>query len=173
MSTTHSPGILRLGGSYTVWDELKAEIAVHRQLIQRELEAFGPLLDDCRAREPSPVEVAALGMMLQSTYNGFENQFKRVAAAVDGAVPTGEAWHRELLDSLAAATATRPAVISEALRCDLAELLQFRHAFRHAYGFMLDWHRMRHLAMQCREIVAQVDEAIDAFLASLDEAPDA
>ena len=154
-----------------MWDELKAEVAVHQQFIQRELQEFGPLLDDCQTREPSSVETAALATILQSLYNGFENQFKRIALAVDGVVPTGEAWHRELLDSLAAATETRPPIIPGTLRSTLAELLQFRHAFRHAYGFMLDWHRMRHLAMQCREIVTQVDEAIDAFLASLDRLP--
>jgi len=38
--------------------------------------------------------------MLHSFYTGVENIFKRVAVEIDGAPPTGESWHRGLLDAI-------------------------------------------------------------------------
>jgi hypothetical protein len=37
----------------------------------------------------------------------------------------------------------RPAVIAEPLRARLKEYLDFRHFFRHAYGYTLEWNQLR------------------------------
>lgn len=37
---------------------------------------------------------------LHDVYSGFERVFKQIAATVDGSVPTGAEWHRELLDQM-------------------------------------------------------------------------
>ena len=173
MSTTRSLGTYGPGGSYTVWDELRAEIEVQRQLIRCEFDEFAPSLAAYETREPTGVEMRALGAMLQSVYTGIENQLERISRVIEGAVPSGESWHRELLDGMAAATDDRPAVIPESAHVLLLDLLRFRHLFRHSYSHVLRWDRMRDLVLGVADTVDLVDRGIDAFLASLDDAPDA
>ena len=88
------------------------------------------------------IERSALAAMLHSFYTGIENIFKRVAVEIDGEPPTGDFWHRQLLDRMACPRRDRPAVISKTLKDKLRTYLEFRHVFRHAYTFELRWEKM-------------------------------
>ena len=91
----------------------------------------------CASATPDAIELSALAAMLHSFYTGIENIFKRIALELDGAMPRGESWHRELLDAMTGPTQARGAVISLPLRGQLREYLGFRHVFRQAYSFQL------------------------------------
>lgn len=67
--------------------------------------------------------------MLHSFYTGIENIFKRIGVELDKALPGGQSWHRELLDSMSAPSEFRSAIISQDLRFRLEEYLKFRHVF--------------------------------------------
>ncbi len=101
--------------------------------------------------------------MLHSFYNGFENIFKRVAAELDGGLPSGEFWHRELLDSMTMPGRERSAVISESLIETLDDYMAFRHFFRHAYIFNLNWDGMKTLVLGCEETLTLVEANLDRF----------
>ncbi len=107
----------------------------------------------------------ALGAVaLHAWYTGFETLVERVVRQLDGAVPRGDAYHRELL--FAATTEVphaRPAVIPSSLTDDLIELLSFRHFFRHAYGVELDPLRLRPQLTRLVRVHEQVSQALDAF----------
>ncbi len=76
-------------------------------------------------------------------YCGAENIFKRIAPALNGGVPEGPAWHKELLYHMSLAISeVRPAVVSKETAGLLDEFLDFRHKFRHIYGFDLDFRKM-------------------------------
>jgi hypothetical protein len=60
----------------------------------------------------------------------------------DKKIPSSESWHRDLLSQMAAATETRPPVISASLFTRLAELLAFRHLFRGASIALMRWDKL-------------------------------
>ena len=93
-----------------------------------------------------------------------ENIFKRVAVELDNEPVRGETWHRELLQRMKTATARRPALLSEELHDTLNEYLRFRHVFRNAYSFDLDWRKMSPLALCLEATFQKLEKALDVFL---------
>jgi hypothetical protein len=106
--------------------------------------------------------------MLHSFYTGIENILKRIAVALDGGLPKGENWHRDLLASMAKPGAHRPAALSPAARLALRQYLGFRHVFRQGYGFDLQWEKMSGLVGQCEATWRLVQAELAAFLAARD-----
>ena len=73
---------------------------------------------------------AHVALTLQHTYSAAENILKAIAATFEG-VPTGEKWHKQLLDAMAEPVADRPAVLSPDVHPHLDELRRFRHYLIH------------------------------------------
>ncbi|MBZ5542797.1 MAG: hypothetical protein LAO07_03850 [Acidobacteriia bacterium] len=147
-----------------MWDKLRKQIGVELEQLDRLFEVHRPLLNKTREIPPNDIELSALAAFLHSFYTGIENIFKRVAVEVDGLPPQGESWHRELLASMAERAAARPPVISPDLGARLMEYLQFRHFFRHAYSFLLQWSKMRPLIAGCEDTLAKFRAEIESFL---------
>jgi hypothetical protein len=142
-----------------------------REQIELELAQLAALMSrhpDLLLKGPSDlltnVEIDALAALLHSFYSGVENMFKRISVSVDGGVPTGMMWHVRLLDSMASSTANRTAVISERLRVSLRDYLDFRHVFRHAYSFDLQWTKMAPLVRACRTMLKELKSEISLFI---------
>ena len=58
----------------------------------------------------------SVALNLHGFYSGLERLFELIARHVDGAVPSGETWHRDLLQRMTQDMAgVRPAVLSQAL----------------------------------------------------------
>jgi hypothetical protein len=115
-----------------VWDSLREQVTVEPEQLHRLLEMYRPLVERCANDAPNDIELSALAAMLHSFYNGIENIFKRVAEELDGGSPSGEFWHRKLLDSMKTPRTSRPAAVSGELTERLDDYLTFRHLFRHA-----------------------------------------
>lgn len=79
----------------------------------------------------------SLGFALHNFYNGVEQILEEIAKEVDGARPSGDGMHSELLDQMAQPTANRPAMVPEESWEQFQDLRRFRHMFRHAYGVEL------------------------------------
>lgn len=88
----------------------------------------------------SALELAGLGSVLHSIYNGVENILKQVFRAEGIALPEGAFWHKDLLS-----TASERGVIGKETFALLKEYAAFRHFFVHAYGPQLDVSRIRPL----------------------------
>jgi hypothetical protein len=144
-------------------DKIEFEL---RQLGQL-LAAHKELIDACHEREPTAIELSALAMLLHSFYTGVENIFKRIAVEADGDPVRGEAWHRDLLDRMAAPGARRTAVISTALRDQLDDYLAFRHVFRHVYTFELSWAKLAPLILGYPDVQTRVCAELMAFVRQL------
>lgn len=83
---------------------------------------------------------------------------------IDGNMPSGEEWHKRLLDRMAVEVEDlRPPVIDSALKEQLSEYLRFRHLFRHIYGFELNWDRCRPLVQKLPEINRELSDSLDRF----------
>ena len=93
-----------------------------------------------------------------------ENIFKRVSLELDGEPVRGDNWHRDLLLHMKTPTAQRPTLLPEELHDALLDYLRFRHVFRNAYSFDLDWRKMSPLVLKLEETFRQLERALDAFL---------
>lgn len=147
-----------------MWDKLRKQITVERQLLDHLIETHRTLIERCATSAPSEVELSALAAALHSFYGGVENTFKRIAEELDGGAPRGEFWHRELLDSMSRPGKARPAVISRSLVERLDRYLDFRHFFRHSYVFHLRWDRMETLVLDWEETLKLLESDLDRFL---------
>ena len=146
------------------WDKFRKQQATEREQLQRLLSGIRPLLTQCHDTVPTEIELSALAATLHSFYTGVENIFKRVAVELDGELVRGDAWHRELLLRMKAPAAHRPALLSEELHDTLNEYLRFRHVFRNAYSFDLDWQKMSPLVLRLEETFQRLGNALDDFL---------
>jgi len=85
-----------------------------------------------------------------------------IALDLDRKVPSSEAWHRDLLNQMAAATDAWPAVITADLVTQLGELLAFRHLFRGASIALMRWNKLSPLVAKVdgvhQEIVRELSE---------------
>jgi ribonuclease HepT-like protein len=147
-----------------VSDKLRKQIATEREQLNRLIETHRPLLDKCADDAPSEIELSAIAAMLHAFYTGIENIFKRVALQLDGALPGGMSWHRELLGAMSLQNDNRAAVISEALRERLKDYLKFRHVFRQTYSFQLQWEKMSSLTLDCENTLRMLERDLDNFL---------
>jgi len=154
-----------------VWDRLRKQLAVEREELHRLLDIYRPLIVQSNETPPNPIELSALAAMLHAFYNGVENIFKRIAAEIDGRMPGGDFWHREMLETMSKPNEARPAAISQALNEHLREYLEFRHVFRHAYTFELRWEKMRSLALGCQDTLVSFEAELDAFLSGRPGSP--
>jgi hypothetical protein len=143
--------------------DLRAEIDFERGQVSRLLQESAPLLTLCRRQAPDAMARAALASILHSFYTGVENLFKRIATATGETLPTAATWHRDLLTAMSEAGPGRPAVISEDARAALRPYLAFRHAFRHAYTFDLQWDKMQDLVLALDDTWRRVDAELAAF----------
>ena len=148
----------------SAWAKFRKQQATEREQLQRLLAGIHGLLTQCRTTAPTEIELSALAALLHSFYTGVENIFKRVAVELDGEQVSGEAWHRELLRRMKSPSAHRPALLTEELHDTLNEYLRFRHVFRIAYAFDLDWQKMSPLVLRLEETFKLLEAALNDFV---------
>ncbi|MEZ4265730.1 MAG: hypothetical protein R3F39_05075 [Myxococcota bacterium] len=148
---------------------LRAEVRSDRSTFEsrlRELDALN--LEDA---SPAPGDVARAAIAPHAAYCAVEALLARVLRTVDGSIPDGPEWPRELL--LAAGLTIpdiRPPLLSPAVVTDLQRLLGFRHFFRHAYAVELDptqLHATREVARRVAAPLSADLDGLDAFLERL------
>jgi hypothetical protein len=112
----------------------------------------------------------AVALNLHSCYSGLETLFALIAEHVDGDLPTGETWHRDLLRRMATDTAaTRPAVISAEAAESLDELRRLRHLVRNVYATTLRPDRLEALVVALPDTWQRTTVELTAFAAFLDD----
>ena len=117
-----------------------------------------------RTAVPTPFELRGFGSLLHDFYTAVEDVFEVVAGDVNGSLPEGTTWHKEILVKMSISIpGLRPAVISEELRWKLDEYLRFRHVFRNVYGYLLDWRRIRPLLENLGSVYRQFAREVDTF----------
>lgn len=134
-------------------EQLSHLLEVHRELVLKS--------QDC---VPSSVELSALAMMLHSFYTGVENIFKRITVDSGDQILSGENWHRALLDSMLRSASSRPIVISPETHESLGDYRAFRHVFRNAYSFDLDWGKLAPLVADCDSTLKRLNAELRLFL---------
>lgn len=81
----------------------------------------------------------SVAINLHSFYNGVERMFELLARELDGGLPSGPAWHRDLLAQMTLKVeGVRPAVIRTETASRLEEYLRFRHLVRNLYTWSFE-----------------------------------
>lgn len=155
--------------SFSVSLKLKKQINVEFERLNNLIETYRPLLSKCAKFPPDKIEMGSLASMLHSFYTGIENIFKRVTLEIDQASLGGDAWHRELLNAMIRPNSNRESLISNDMHKKLEKYLDFRHVFRHAYAFELQWKKMSWQVKECEQTLRQLQEEISSFLKKLPE----
>ncbi|MBX2997954.1 MAG: hypothetical protein KF893_05540 [Caldilineaceae bacterium] len=132
--------------------------------IDRLLDTYEELLRQADADQLDLIIVTAMASVLHSFYTGVENIFSMVAKQIDMSIPQGPRFHSELLAIMIRETTQRPSVISAELAAQLLKYLGFRHYYRHAYSFRLDWDEMSELVRQLEPTWASLKRALQEFL---------
>jgi hypothetical protein len=146
-----------------VWPKTREKVELEFEQLYRLVLGYRGLSSELADREPDSVELAALAAYLHSFYTGLENVFRRIAAEVDGQLPSSPAWHNDLLDQMSSSQPNRPALMNTQLRGRLADYLVFRHYFRHGYTFTLRWEKMRDLVADAEAVLLEVEKACRAL----------
>ena len=109
-------------------------------------------------------DMTILGSVLHSFYNGLENIFEIIAKNIDCNVPNGNKSHQELLHQMASENGMRNEIINEELYLKLREYATFRHFYRHAYSFQLNWEKMKPLIDIVHSVWQEVKQSLENFI---------
>lgn len=146
--------------------EINQEISSLEALL-RELKTLKPRLAQ---KEISNLDLRAAGSILHDFYNGVENIFRRVAQELNGGLPAGEDWHKQLLTDMSLdVKGVRPPLVSEDLKLKLQKYLGFRHIFRNVYGFHLEQEQIKVMVKEFSRILSWLKREIAAFQKYLDK----
>ena len=122
------------------------------------------------ASENRDLFLDSVALSLHDFYTGLELIFSKIATVVDGNMPAGREWHRDLLIQMNLDIAkTRPRVISMATIEKLDEYRRFRHVLRNVYAFNLDVKRLEPLIERSRGIFEEVQRELLIFADLLDK----
>jgi len=141
--------------------------------IQREISEFEKIRDHAQRRwQKSSMDEDYLGSVafdLQGFYQGVESVFAIIAKSIDRSLPSGDSWHRMLLDQMTCEVpGIRPAVISMETRGALDDLRMFRHLAHNIYTFNLDPRRIKTLIEHLPGAVSLLCKDLTVFADFLD-----
>lgn len=101
---------------------------------------------------------------MHNLFNALENSFAQISLTFENPVKDRSRWHRELLEKMFLEIAPlRPAVLAAETRPLLADMLGFRHLFRHSYELRLDEARLLALRVRWQEEGVAVKSALAKF----------
>ncbi|MDK2894992.1 MAG: hypothetical protein PWQ98_1118 [Moorella sp. (in: firmicutes)] len=121
-------------------------------------------------RQADEFTLRALASVLLDYYIGIENMFEEIAKAVDGSLPSGQEWHKDLLRQMKLdINGIRPAVITRTTFALLDEYRKFRHLVRNIYGFNLIPERLEPLLNRLPEVDQRLKNEVDGFIKQMYE----
>ena len=143
---------------------VKEQIKFKINDIDKLFSEYNLIFESAKEEDPDLFNMTILGTVLHSFYNGLENIFDIIAKNIDGNVPTGSKSHQELLHQMASENGNRNEVINEKLYLKLREYASFRHFYRHAYSFQLNWEKMRPLVDDVHTVWQNVKSCLEKFI---------
>lgn len=146
--------------------------------IRHELDDLSHLIDRARDswesryrfRNQHNAHLDSVALNLHGFHSGLERLFQLIARHVDGSLPQGDTWHRDLLYQMAEEwDSIRPAVISDVTASSLDEFRRFRHLVRNVYTFNLVPERIEPLIDRLPELWPQLHAELSAFADFLED----
>jgi hypothetical protein len=149
---------------------IESELRNIEQTAQRVLDAWEEA--HCSPEQQS-YYIDSVALNLHSFYNGLERIFAVIARQLDTAFPSGEHWHRDLLEQMSREMPEeRPAVLLLDTLALLDDFLAFRHLIRSLYAFELDAERLKYLLDRLPEALSHAKRDLEGFCKLLSIAAD-
>ncbi len=144
---------------------IRAELDDLARAVERGTRLFG------KAQKSNDLDwLDGVALNLHGFYAGVESIFKEIAGEVDGSVPAGSDWHRQLLMQMAAELpGLRPPVITRDTRTCLDEYRGFRHVVRNVYIYNLRPSRVEELAEGLSACYAALTHDLLSFCTFLEQ----
>lgn len=140
---------------------VQSELCNVQKTAQRVLDAWEGI---SQFPEQQSYYIDSVALNLHSFYNGLERILVVIARELDPIFPSGERWHRDLLEQMGREIPEkRPAILSEQTRGLLDEFLAFRHLIRSLYAFELDAERLKYLLDRLPEALSSATRDIEGF----------
>jgi hypothetical protein len=150
---------------------LQTRIDQELKQIRKVVKRVEEKLAEVSLSSPDDFTIGGFANYVHSFYNGLENIFKLIAEYVDESQPQSAGWHRELLNQMSLELQDlRPAVLTAELASVLEDYLEFRHFFRHSYGFDLDWDELKPKAEKLKPTFEKLEAAFQQFFVFLQAA---
>lgn len=122
-----------------------------------------------RAQSDQDMFVDSAALNLHGFYAGVERLLETIALQLDGSLPKGDAWHRDLLDQMTLdLPGIRPPVMSADTAHALDEYRRFRHVVRNVYAEQLDPPRVGELVVKLAPLWIQLRAEMTAFAGFLE-----
>lgn len=134
-------------------------MASYKECIEAEYEAIErtlSMLPEKPLSQLSKLELAGISILLSNFYNGVENILKQVFKKLSLELPTGSAWHQNLLTN-----AVNKNIISKNLGNKIKEYMSFRHVVAHGYSFNLKPKRLQELTANASTIFKNFKKEIN------------
>lgn len=114
--------------------------------------------------EGGAYHVDAAALSLHGFYSGTERILEWIARQIDGALPQGPAWHRELLEQMMLdVPGVRPSVLQKDTVKQLEAYLGFRHVVRNLYTWELDTTKVERLIKHLPHTLQAVETDLEMF----------
>lgn len=107
---------------------------------------------------------------LHGFYSGIEEIFETIANGIDNELPSGNRWHKDLLDQVSIEIiGIRPVVISNNTKKQLIEFLAFRHLIRDIYTFEIKPEKLGKLVEILPQAFENFKKDVNEFLIFLEK----
>ena len=108
--------------------------------------------------------MCAVGSILQSYYNGIENILLLVSKNIDNINFNSQKWHTELLMAMCAPSQKRVSLFPSKIKEQLVDYMNFRHFFRHSYGYCMKWEKVSALFINLENNWNEAKKEIQKFI---------
>ncbi len=141
-------------------ERIRGEIPNLDYTVQRVQAAWA----QARQKPEESAYLDSVALNLHGFYSGLERLFELIARHVDGLLPGGEMWHRDLLWRMTQDVPNvRPAVISRESGKALDEFRRFRHLVRNVYTMSLSLEKVAGLVSVLPALWSTVRAELSAF----------
>lgn len=125
----------------------KIEFNLFKAEVEAQVKEIDKIYEEIKDREKgakrNKARIESLGYKLHNLYCAFEDLFKIVARYFENQIRDISKYHKEMLKKMSLAIeGVRPALISDESYRELDELRAFRHFFRHAYSYELNYEKI-------------------------------
>jgi hypothetical protein len=106
----------------------------------------------------------SVAINLHGFYNAVERILELLARELDGGLPAGPAWHRDLLTQMALEVkGVRPAVLRDETATSLGEYLRFRHLVRNLYTWSFEEDKLAGLVTRLDGVLSDLKADLTGF----------
>lgn len=165
--------VLELRSDRTRFVRLTADFVRQRGQIERIADEARQALSDFAERIPRLVEQRGMASIVHDFYTAIEHLFEKIAPELNGGLPAGPFWQRELLENMTLdLPGLRPPVVTQETARELEELRRFRDRCRGLDSFELEWPRLRRFLRRVPATWSSVKMDLDGFESFLVAAAD-